>query len=105
MDQLHLLKQVKCFILDLDGTVYLGKRILDGSIEFLQTLEKNKIKFNFFTNNSSKNAKYYVKKIRNMGYDAQDNMMLISSQVIIKHIQETMPNKKIFVHKYFYGCD
>lgn len=97
MDHLQLLKQVKCFILDLDGTVYLGKKILDGSIDFLKTLEKNKIQFKFFTNNSSKNAKFYVKKIKSMGYEATSDMMLISNQVIIKHIQETMTTQKVFV--------
>jgi 4-nitrophenyl phosphatase len=97
MDNLHLLKKVKCFILDLDGTVYLGKKILDGSIEFLETLESHNIKFKFFTNNSSKNAKFYVKKIKSMGYDAKDEMMLISNQVIIKHLQDNMQDKKVFV--------
>ena len=97
MDNLQVLKQVKCFVLDLDGTVYLGKKVLDGSIDFLKTLERNNIQFKFFTNNSSKNAKFYVRKIKSMGYDATSEMMLISNQVIIKHIQETMKNQKVFV--------
>lgn len=97
MNNLHVLKQIKCFILDLDGTVYLGKKVLDGSIDFLETLGKNNIQFKFFTNNSSKNAKFYVKKIRSMGYDVKDDMMLISNQVIISHIQATMQDKRVFV--------
>ncbi|SFL36761.1 HAD-IIA family hydrolase [Pelosinus propionicus] len=97
MDNLQVLKQIKCFILDLDGTVYLGKKVLDGSMDFLEILGEKNIQFKFFTNNSSKNAKFYVKKIRNMGYDAKDDMMLISNQVIINHIQNTMQDKKIFV--------
>ncbi|SFD21627.1 HAD-IIA family hydrolase [Clostridium uliginosum] len=92
-----LLKKVKCFILDLDGTVYLGNKILDGSIEFLKILEKNDIKFKFFTNNSSKNAKFYVNKITNMGYEVNDSMMMISNEVIIDHINKELPNKKVFV--------
>ncbi len=55
--QQEILTKIKCFVMDLDGTVYLGKRILDGAIEFLHMLEKNKIKFKFFTNNSSKKYK------------------------------------------------
>ncbi|AJQ28664.1 HAD-IIA family hydrolase [Pelosinus fermentans] len=97
MDNLQVLKQIKCFILDLDGTVYLGKKVLDGSMDFLEILGEKNIQFKFFTNNSSKNAKFYVKKIRNMGYDAKDDMMLISNQVIISHIQNTMQDKKVFV--------
>ena len=37
---IDILKGVKCFILDLDGTVYLGDKILDGSIKFLEELRK-----------------------------------------------------------------
>ena len=33
------LSQVKCFMLDMDGTFYLGDRLLDGSLDFLDALE------------------------------------------------------------------
>lgn len=92
-----ILKKVKCFILDLDGTVYLGNKILDGSIKFLKELEKDNIEFKFFTNNSSKNAKFYINKIKKMGYNLNDDMMLISNHVIINYIKENMPNKKVFI--------
>ncbi|MCB2307027.1 HAD-IIA family hydrolase [Clostridium estertheticum] len=93
----EVLKGVKCFILDLDGTVYLGDKILEGSIKFLEALEKNNIKFKFFTNNSSKNAQVYIKRIKKMGYNLSDDKMLISNYVIINYIKENMPNKKVFV--------
>ncbi|APC40123.1 HAD-IIA family hydrolase [Clostridium estertheticum] len=92
-----VLKRVKCFILDLDGTVYLGDKILEGSINFLEELEKNNIKFKFFTNNSSKNAQVYIKRIKKMGYNLSDDKMLISNNVIINYIKENIPEKKVFV--------
>ena len=92
-----VLKRVKCFILDLDGTVYLGDKILEGSINFLEELEKNNITFKFFTNNSSKNAQVYIKRIKKMGYNLSDDKMLISNYVIINYIKENMPEKKVFV--------
>ena len=96
-NQKDVLKKVRCFILDLDGTVYLGDKILEGSIEFLEELEKNQIAFKFFTNNSSKNAQVYINRIKKMGYNLNDDMMLISNCVIINYIKENMPNKKVFV--------
>jgi 4-nitrophenyl phosphatase len=92
-----ILKKVKCFILDLDGTVYLGNRILEGSIEFLKELEREGIQFKFFTNNSSKNAEVYINRITKMGYPVSQDMMLISNQVIINYIKENMPDKKVFI--------
>lgn len=94
---IEVLKKVKCFILDLDGTVYLGNKILEGSIKFLEKLQNNNISFKFFTNNSSKNAKVYIKRIKKMGYNLNDEMMLISNYVIINYLKENMPNKKVFV--------
>ena len=29
------LKDIKCFLLDMDGTFYLGDRIIPGSLEFI----------------------------------------------------------------------
>ena len=92
-----ILKKVKCYILDLDGTVYLGDKILEGSIKFLEELEKNNITFKFFTNNSSKSAKVYINRIKKMGYNLSDDKMLISNYVIINYIKENMQNKKVFV--------
>jgi len=92
-----VLKKVKCFILDLDGTVYLGDKILEGSIKFLEQLEKNHIAFKFFTNNSSKNAEVYINRIKKMGYNLSDDKMLISNYVIINYIKDNMTNKKVFV--------
>ncbi|MCI1716408.1 HAD-IIA family hydrolase [Clostridium sp.] len=92
-----ILKKVKCFILDLDGTVYLGDKILEGSMEFLEELTKNDIEFKFFTNNSSKNSQFYVNKIRKMGYELTDDMMLTSNQVIINYIKQNMADRRIFV--------
>ncbi|AJH01651.1 HAD family hydrolase [Clostridium beijerinckii] len=96
-EEIALLKKIKCFILDLDGTVYLGNTLLNGSIEFLRTLDKNNIKFKFFTNNSSKNAEFYINKITNMGYNVKNDMMMISNEVIIDHIKKELPNKSVFV--------
>ncbi|MDF2880287.1 MAG: family hydrolase [Clostridiaceae bacterium] len=93
----EIIKKVKCFILDLDGTVYLGNKIIGGAMDFLDNLDKLNISFKFYTNNSSKNARFYINKIRKMGYNVKDDMMLISNQVIISHIKRNMSDKKVFV--------
>ena len=38
------LKKVKCFLLDMDGTIYLGDNVIDGTHEFLDILKKQKKK-------------------------------------------------------------
>ena len=49
------LQDIKCYLLDMDGTIYLGNELIEGAKEFLQKLKKKNIKYIFLTNNSSKN--------------------------------------------------
>ena len=91
------LSHIKCFILDMDGTVYLGGKLLDGAMDFIDVLEEKQKQFYFFTNNSSRNVAFYEKKLKDMGCEAGKGKVLISNQVIIKHLQKKMPGKRVFV--------
>jgi len=55
------LADIRLFLLDMDGTVYLGSRLLPGSLDFLHYLEETGRGHLFLTNNSSRNAVYYSK--------------------------------------------
>ena len=48
------LSGIRCFLLDMDGTFYLGDRIIPGGLEFLDALEKTGRTARFLTNNSSR---------------------------------------------------
>ena len=50
--RVSLLEKTELFVLDMDGTFYLGERILEGALEFLQTLKETGRRYLFFTNNS-----------------------------------------------------
>lgn len=95
--KMEILKQVKCFILDMDGTFYLGDRILDGSLEFLESVKKCNKNFYFFTNNSSRNSRYYQKKLKRMGCTVKGEDILTSNQVIIRYLNNNQKGKKIYL--------
>ena len=61
------LRPVRCFLLDMDGTFYLGDRLIDGSLEFLDALARTGRTARFLTNNSSKSAAVYAQKLKRMG--------------------------------------
>ena len=46
------LKNVKCFLLDMDGTVYLGNRLIDGAVDAVGRMNAFSHAM-FLTNNSS----------------------------------------------------
>ena len=50
----QLLRERELFVLDMDGTFYLGDQILEGALEFLLQVERSGKRFVFFTNNSSR---------------------------------------------------
>lgn len=50
----HMFEKIKCFILDMDGTIYLGNELFSFTKDFLKKVEETERKYYFFTNNSSK---------------------------------------------------
>ncbi|MBQ8201705.1 MAG: HAD-IIA family hydrolase [Clostridia bacterium] len=63
----------------MDGTFYLGDRLIEGSLDFLQALEKTGRDAYFLTNNSSKSASAYVEKLTRMGVQPRFREQVITS--------------------------
>ena len=59
-------KNIKLFLMDMDGTVYVGDRKIAGAFEALEELKRRGKKVLFLTNNSSKTAENYVAKLSSM---------------------------------------
>ena len=58
----------KCFVFDLDGTVYLGDRPIQGTIDFIKRHLAHREIF-FLTNNTSKNLDDYIRKLAGFGIE------------------------------------
>lgn len=87
----------KYFILDMDGTFYLGDQLLEGSLDFLEKLVGKGRQFLFFTNNSSKNRQVYMEKLRAMGCYIDENQLLTSGMVTISYLKKTWKNPKVYL--------
>lgn len=74
------LSQIRCFLLDMDGTFYLGGKVLPGALAFIDYLRASGREFLFLTNNSSKDALYYAEKLRGMGVACQPGDILTSGE-------------------------
>ncbi len=96
-DQEHILPQIRCFALDMDGTVYLGEKWIDGALDFLHRIEETGRSYVFVTNNSSKNAAVYVDKLHRMGLDVGEDRIVTSGQATIWYLQNHFPGKKVFL--------
>ena len=85
------------FILDMDGTIYLGNELFDFTKDFLNKVEETGREYYFFTNNSSKSQQAYIDKLGNMGIHIEPKQMMISSHVMIKYLKEKHPGETIYV--------
>ena len=91
------LKEIRCFLLDMDGTFYLGDRLIEGSLEFLQKLRDTGRQCLFLTNNSSKSASFYVEKLKRMGVPEEFRRVLTSGQAAARYVTARFPGKKAFL--------
>ncbi|NLU36090.1 MAG: HAD-IIA family hydrolase [Clostridiales bacterium] len=91
------LEKKKYFILDMDGTFYLGDQLLEGSLEFLERVKDAGKDFLFFTNNSSKNRQVYIKKLADMNCYIREDQLLTSGMVTIHHIKKTWKSPKVYL--------
>lgn len=97
MDVREALKGIRCFLLDMDGTFYLGNRLIDGSLDFLAALRESGRQCLFLTNNSSKSAVFYQEKLKKMGVAEGDRNVLTSGQAAARYVTRTYPGKKAFL--------
>lgn len=92
-----LLKNVKCFLLDLDGTIYLGNSLIDGAEDFLKAVKAGGKKYCFLTNNSSRSAADYLKKLEKIGINAVPDEVLTSGQSAVSYLKKNYAGKSVYL--------
>jgi 4-nitrophenyl phosphatase len=91
------LNEIGCFLLDMDGTFYLGGRLLPGALELIALLKQRGIPFLFLTNNSSRTQKEYADKIRDMGLDVPESMIFTSGEATAITLAKRKPGARLYV--------
>ncbi|MGN0997458.1 MAG: HAD-IIA family hydrolase [Candidatus Ventricola sp.] len=88
---------VRCFLLDMDGTFYLGDRLIDGSLDFLAALARTGRTARFLTNNSSKSARVYADKLARMGVPEVYRDVISSGHAAAHYCMEHFPGKRCYL--------
>ncbi|MDR3672612.1 MAG: HAD-IIA family hydrolase [Holophaga sp.] len=76
----------RCFVFDLDGTVYLGDRPIQGTIDFIKRNLASKEIF-FLTNNTSKSLAEYQGKLARMGLEVGVERILSPLLPLLDYLQ------------------
>ena len=97
MNQDTLLQSIRLYLFDMDGTLYLGERLYDFTIELLETIKSTGRRYLFMTNNSSKSVEDYVKKLAKLGITATREDFITSSQATAYYLKRHYPNHRLYV--------
>lgn len=89
------LKSKKLFLLDMDGTIYLGSRVFDGTLDFLKYIKSIGNKYIFLTNNSSNSVEKYVEKLSKLGITATQEDFFASTDATVIYLKK-QNYKKIY---------
>ena len=73
----------KAVLFDLDGTIYVGGKLIDGAKQLLEKLKMHGINYGFMTNNSSVNPDDYLQKLSKMGLPATQGNIITSCEATI----------------------
>lgn len=91
------IEKMKLYLFDMDGTLYLGSRLYDFTIELLQEIRRTGGKYLFITNNSSKSVTDYVKKLEKFGIAATREDFMTSSQATAYYLHKHHEGEKLYV--------
>lgn len=95
-DKTNYLKEIKLFVLDMDGTIYIDESLLNGAKDFIEYLIQTNTDFIFFTNNSSKSKQLYVEKLNRLGISVETERIMTSAEVMYEYLKKEHRSAKVY---------
>jgi HAD superfamily hydrolase (TIGR01457 family) len=81
----------------MDGTIYLGDELIDGSKKFLEAIKNKGKRYIFLTNNSSKNKETYVDKLNHLGIKATEEEVFTSGEATTMFLKKQKEGARVFL--------
>lgn len=92
-----ILKDKELYIFDMDGTIYLGNKVFDFAIRFIENLKKANKRVLFFTNNPTRNDGEYIEKLQRLGFPATDGDVMTSGDVTAEFLCRYRKNARVYL--------
>ena len=90
------IEQVKCFLLDMDGTVYLDDVLIEGALDAVKRMN-DRCRAMFLTNNSSASRSDYVTRLKRLGFDVTEDDIFTSGNATVEYLQTHYAGKRIYL--------
>ena len=85
------------FIIDMDGVIYHGNRILPGAADFIEWLQRNNKKYLFLTNSSERTPRELHQKLVRMGLDVPEEHFYTSALATAEFLKAQAPGSSAYV--------
>ena len=87
----------KNYIIDMDGVLISGKKMIPGADTFIQTLKEKKIKFLVLTNNPLYTPSDLSYRLKTFGLDIPEDQIFTSAEATARFLKSQKSNGKAFV--------
>lgn len=84
------------FLLDMDGTLYLGDSVFPGAVDFIRTLADTGRSYIYLTNNSSRAGVDYVNRLRKLGFPCVPENVFTSGMATALYLNEKFPGAPVY---------
>jgi len=85
------------FIIDMDGVIYHGKKVLPGALLFVSWLQENGKKFMFLTNSSERSPRELQEKLHRLGIQVSADHFYTSALATARFLAKQKPNGSAYV--------
>jgi NagD protein len=85
------------FIIDMDGVIYHGNKILPGVIDFLNWLEESGKKYLFLTNSPERTPKELHEKLKRLGINVDEEHFYTSALATATFLASQKPNGSAYI--------
>lgn len=93
---LQRLLDTKLFLLDMDGTLYLGDEVFDGAVDFIDTVSASGREYIYLTNNSSRAGVDYIGRLRRLGFPCEEKNVFTSGMATAMYLNSRFAGKKVY---------
>lgn len=94
---IDIIKGKAGFIIDMDGVIYHGNRLLPGVTEFLSWLENSGKKYLFLTNASERTPKELHEKLKRLGINVGEEHFYTSALATAGFLASQKPNGSAYI--------
>ncbi len=93
----RMLSDARLFLLDMDGTLYLGDEVIEGAHDFIRTLERTGRRYIYLTNNSSRAGTDYIARLRKLGFPCEPENVFTSGMATALYLREHHPDAEVYL--------